>query len=191
MNKWKIAFFLLAALIVTGVIALAVWISRPVPSVDIPSAQAVGKEADHLTVTATKEDLQGIANTYIAQAIGSNRIPVDLVIEDDVLLVSELTVFAVQLPVIMHFDPEVMEDGNLLLKQKSVEVGNLNIPPSTVLKLLGDTVDLPGWMIVRPKEEELFIDLSRLPVSGNVKVKAKKVDLANDDIELEILIPRK
>jgi len=72
-----------------------------------------------------------------------------------------------------------------------VEVGNLNIPPTTVLKLLGDTVDLPGWMIVRPKEEELFVDLSRLPVSGDVKVKAKKVDLKNDDIELEILIPRK
>ncbi|SIT80578.1 YpmS family protein [Edaphobacillus lindanitolerans] len=191
MNKWKIAFFLLAALIITGVIALAVWISRPATAVDIPSAQTMQKEADTLTVTATKEDLQGIANTYIAKAIGNNRIPVDLVIEDDVLLVSELTVFAVRLPVVMHFDPEVMEDGNLQLKQKSVEVGNLNIPPTTVLKLLGDTVDLPGWMIVRPKEEELFVDLSRLPVSGDVKVKAKKVDLKNDDIELEILIPRK
>ncbi|WP_040228571.1 YpmS family protein [Bhargavaea cecembensis] len=191
MNKWKIAFFLLAALIITAVIGLAIWITRPAPSADIPAAEAMTKEADRLTVTATKEDLQGIANTYIAKAIGSNKIPIDLFIEDDVLLTSELTVFAVRLPVIMHFEPSVLEDGNLILKQKSVEVGNLNIPPSTVLKLMGDTVALPSWMIVRPKEEELFIDLSRLPVSGDVKVRATKIDLPGNDIELEIMIPRK
>ena len=45
-----------------------------------------------------------------------------------------------------------------------MEIGQLNIPPSTVLKILKDSVKLPPWMIVRPKEEELFIDLSEIPV---------------------------
>ncbi|MCW1929151.1 YpmS family protein [Bhargavaea beijingensis] len=191
MNKWKIAFFLLAALIVTGVLAVIFWISRPVEGTPLPEAAPAGEKVDRLTVTATREDLEGIANTYIRQAINNDRIPVTLEFEDDVLLVSELTVFAVQLPVMMHFDPVVLDDGNLSLKQKSVEVGNLTIPPSTILKLLGDTVGLPGWMIVRPKEEELFIDLSRLPVSGGIQVRAKEINLPQDEIELEILIPRK
>ena len=191
MNKWKIAFFLLAALIVTGVLAFVFWISRPADGTPLPEAAPAGGEVDRLTVTATRDDLEGIANTYIRQAINNDRIPVTLEFEDDVLLVSELTVFAVQLPVMMHFEPVVLEDGNLSLKQKSVEVGNLTIPPSTILKLLGDTVGLPAWMVVRPKEEELFIDLSRLPVSGGIQVRAKEINLPQDEIELEILIPRK
>ncbi|EMR06770.1 hypothetical protein C772_01298 [Bhargavaea cecembensis DSE10] len=191
MNKWKIAFFLLAALIVTGVLVFVFWISRPVDGTPLPEAAPAGSEVDRLTVTATRDDLEGIANTYIRQAINNDRIPVTLEFEDDVLLVSELTVFAVQLPVMMHFEPVVLEDGNLSLKQKSVEVGNLTIPPSTILKLLGDTVGLPAWMVVRPKEEELFIDLSRLPVSGGIQVRAKEINLPQDEIELEILIPRK
>jgi uncharacterized protein YpmS len=190
-NKWKIAFFLLAALIVTGALAFVFWISRPVEGTPLPLAAPAADGADRLTVTATREDIEGIANTYIRQAINNDRIPVKLEFEDDVLLVSELTVFAVQLPVTMHFEPEVLDDGNLTLKQKSVEVGNLTIPPSTILKLLGDTVGLPAWMVVRPKEEELFIDLSRLPVSGGIQVRAKEINLPQDDIELEILIPRK
>ena len=191
MNKWKIAFFLLAALIVTGVLVFVFWISRPADGTPLPEAAPAGGEVDRLTVTATRDDLEGIANTYIRQAINNDRIPVTLEFEDDVLLVSELTVFAVQLPVMMHFEPVVLEDGNLSLKQKSVEVGNLTIPPSTILKLLGDTVGLPAWMVVRPKEEELFIDLSRLPVSGGIQVRAKEINLPQDEIELEILIPRK
>jgi uncharacterized protein YpmS len=190
-NKWKIAFFLLAALIVTGVLAVMFWISRPVAGTPLPEAAPAGDEVDRLTVTATRDDLEGIANTYIRQAINNDKIPVALEFGEDVLLVSELTVFAVQLPVMMHFEPVVLEDGNLSLKQKSVEVGNLTIPPSTILKLLGDTVGLPAWMIVRPKEEELFIDLSRLPVSGGIQVRAKEINLPEDEIELEILIPRK
>ncbi len=49
---------------------------------------------------------------------------------------------------------------------------------------------LPPWMIVRPKEEELFIDLSEIPVSGNLQVRAKTFNLADDEIILEIIIPK-
>ena len=45
-------------------------------------------------------------------------------------------------------------------------------------------------MIVRPKEEELFIDLSELPVSGNLQVKAKTLILEEDEIIFEIIIPK-
>ena len=71
-----------------------------------------------------------------------------------------------------------------------MEIGQLNIPPSTVLKILKDSVKLPSWMVVRPKEEELFIDLSAIPVSGNLQVRAKTFNLAHDEIILEIIIPK-
>ena len=75
----------------------------------------------------------------------------------------------------MHFDPVVIEDGNLNLK--TIVSGNWSIEYSAFdcIKNIRDSVKLPPWMIVRPKEEEIFIDLSKLPVSGNLKVRAKDI----------------
>jgi len=190
MNRWKISFFVLAGLVAAAFAAVIVLIGSSSDSAPLPEMEA-SNPADHvLTVRATKEDFEGIANTFIRKAVKGEPLPVTMKVEDDVVLFSEMTVFSYTLPVIMHFDPIVREDGNLILKQSSMEIGQLNIPPETVLKVLRDSVKLPPWMIVRPKEEELFIDLSEIPLSGNLQVKAKTFNLAEDEIILEIIIPK-
>ncbi|MBE1554735.1 YpmS family protein [Sporosarcina limicola] len=190
MNRWKISFFVLAGLVSAVAAALVYLIANPGESTPLPKVKIADTAENVLTVRATKEDFEEIANTYIRKAVKGEPLPVIMKITDDVILSSEMTVFSQTLPVIMHFDPIVQEDGNLILKQSSMEIGRLNIPPSTVLKVLRDSVKLPPWMIVRPKEEELFIDLSKIPVSGNLQVKAKAFNLAKDEIILEIIIPK-
>lgn len=189
MNRWKVSFFVLAGIVAAAIIYLFIIIGAAAESVPIPEGERKASSGNYLTVNATKEDFEGIANTYIQKAMKKEPLPVTLKVADDIILSSELTVFSYTLPVIMHFDPIVREDGNLTLKQSSVEIGQLNIPPSTILKILKDSVKLPPWMIVRPKEEELFIDLDALPISGDLQVKAKEFNLDKDEIILEILIP--
>jgi uncharacterized protein YpmS len=189
MNGWKVGFFVLAGLVATVFAAVIILIGSSAESIPLPKME-VSDGSDHiLTVRATKEDFEGIANTFIRKAVKGDPLPVTMKVEEDVILFSEMTVFSFTLPVIMHFDPIVREDGNLILKQSSMEIGQLNIPPSTVLKILRDSVKLPPWMIVRPKEEELFIDLSAIQLSGNLQVKAKTFNLADNEIILEIIIP--
>ncbi len=191
MNRWKAAFFILAGVILAAIAYLFILIGTSAESDALPKAKEQVGEVNYLTVNATKEDFEGIANTYIQKALKKEPLPVTLEVADDITLSSELTVFSKTIPVVMHFDPVVLEDGNLMLKQSSVEIGPLNIPPSTILKVLADSVNLPEWMIVRPKEEELFIDLSGLPISGDLQVKAKEFNLDKDEIILEIMIPYK
>ncbi len=190
MNLWKISFFVLAGLVVAAFAAVIVLIGSSAESVPLPEMKVSNGSDNILTVSATKEDFEGIANTFIRKAVKGEPLPLTMKVEDDVILFSEMTVFSFTLPVIMHFDPIVREDGNLILKQSSMEIGQLNIPPSTVLKILRDSVKLPPWMIVRPKEEELFINLSEISVSGNLNVRAKTFNLADDEIILEIVIPK-
>lgn len=190
MNRWKISFFALAGLVAAAIIYLFIVIGTAAESVPIPTNERKTGNGNYLTVNATKEDFEGIANTYIQEATKKEPLPVTLEVKNDIILSSELTVFSYTLPVIMHFDPVVREDGNLTLKQSSVEIGKLNIPPSTILKILKDSVKLPPWMIVRPKEEELFIDLGALPISGDLQVRAKEFNLYEDEIILEIFIPQ-
>lgn len=189
MNYWKAGFFALCGLIAAAGVLLLFYISDTTKSDAIPEVETTNISNNLLTVRATKEDFEGIANTYIRKAMKGEPLPVTMKIGDDIILSSELTVFSITMPVIMHFDPIVREDGNLILKQSSLEIGKLNFPPTTVLKILKDTVKLPPWMIVRPNEEELFIDLSAIPVSGNLRVRAKEFNLEQNEILLEIMIP--
>lgn len=190
MNRWKLSFFALAGLIVAAVAYLIFLIGSPASSEPLPDAKVLDGSDYVLEVEATKEDFEGIANTYIKKAMKGEPLPVKMEVGKDVTLFSEMTVFSYTLPVIMHFDPVVREDGNLILKQSSMEVGQLNIPPSTVLKILRDSVKLPPWMIVRPKEEELFIDLSKIAISDDLQVRAKTFNLEENEIILEIIIPK-
>lgn len=190
-NRWKVGFFALAGLVAAVIVYLIILIGTTVESDPIPVAKKNQGSGNYLTVKATKEDFEGIANTYIQKAMNKEPLPVTMEVADDIILKSELTVFSYTLPVTMHFDPIVREDGNLTLKQSSVEIGTLNIQPATVLKILKDSVTLPSWMIVRPKEEELFIDLGALPISGELQVRAKEFNLDKDEIILEIMIPNK
>jgi len=190
-NFWKAGFFILSGFVVATVVALIMYIGDPGDSEEIPSREVATISSNSLVVKATKEDFEGIANTYINKAMKGEKLPVKMEIGNDIVLSSELTVFSITVPVTMHFDPIVREDGNLILKQSSVEIGKYNLPPSTVLKILRDSVKLPPWMIVRPKEEEIFIDLSAIALSGNLKVKAKEFNLENDEILLDIIIPNK
>lgn len=192
MNRWKIAFFTLSGMVAAGFAGILFLLGSAGSSEPIPTAEVIENgDANILTVRTTKKDFEGIANTYIREAMKGEELPVQMKVKDDVILYSELTVFSFTLPVIMHFDPIVQKDGNLILKQSSMELGQLNIPPSTVLKVLRDSVKLPSWMMVRPKEEELFIDLSKVPVAKDVSVRAKSFNLEKDEILLEVSILKK
>ncbi|MFJ7936842.1 YpmS family protein [Sporosarcina sp. NPDC096371] len=191
MNKWKIGFFLLAGIVAAGISAVILLLSSSPESVPLPDKGVVDVSDNVLTVKATKENLEGIANTYIKKAMKGGPLPVTMKVSDEVLLFSEMTMFSLTFPVIMHFDPVVREDGNLILKLSKMEIGELNVLPSTILKILKDSVQLPTWMTVRPKEEEIFFNLAEIPVTGNLQVRAKTFNLAEDEIILEIIIPKK
>ena len=190
MNRWKIGFFVLAGIVAAALAYIIILFGTNADSDPIPKAEETVLSANHLTVKATKKDFEGIANTYIRKEMNKEPLPVTLKVAEDITLTSELTVFSYTLPVVMHFDPIVRDDGNLTLKQSTVEIGKLNLPPATILKVLKDSVKLPPWMIVRPQEEEVFIDLNALPISGDLQVKAKEFNLDKDEIILEITIPQ-
>jgi len=188
MNHWKVAFFILIALLLTSIIAFVLWISSPSEKTVIPEPLA-SSEGNVLTLKTTKEDFEGIANTYINDALQTKPVPVVMSVEDQILLTTELTIFSIKLPVVMKFDPFVEPDGNLRLVQTGVEVGKLGMEPEVVLKLMKDSISLPKWMIVRPEEEDVYIDLSRIPMKSDVEVRAKEFNLIEDEIILEILVP--
>lgn len=188
MNKWKIAFFLLILIILGGIGTLVYWITTPSEPVVIEEVSPP-PEGNVLTVNATKENFQAIANTYIKKEIGGKQLPLQLTVDDQIVLSSTFTLFSLNFPVKMFFEPHVEKNGNIRLEQSSVEIGPQKMEPEMILKLLRDSVELPTWMVVNPAEEEVFIQLSEIPMASGVRVRAKELNLAEDIITLEIVIP--
>lgn len=186
MNKWKIAFFLLAGAIVL-VLGIGLYLLfSPADQITKPEAQ----EADGSIVVmeTTVEEFETIARQYIGASLKNSPLPVDFAINEQIQLFSTFSVFNVDVPITMDFDPIVESDGNITLQQTEVNVGNLNIPPKTVLKVLNDAVDFPDFITVDANDAQIYVDLSRINIANGSRVRAKEIDLANDKILLEIIV---
>lgn len=188
MNKWKIAFFILIVALILGAVWLVNMISTESKSYEL-AERAAATSGGELRVQTTKSDFEALANKYIQEAVENQPIPLELTVDNQIALVSELTVFTLTIPVQMYFDPIVQEDGNIQLKQDKVDIGQLSIPPEQVLKLLRDSIALPTWMVVSPADESVFIDLGGLPIDGDFDIRAEKIDLENDEIILSVTVP--
>lgn len=188
MNRWKIAFILLILVILIGIGYFASLLTTESEAYLLP-VRAESPDGGQLLVQTSKNDFEVLANKYLQQAIADQPIPLDLVVDDQIALISELQVFSLTIPVQMYFEPIVQEDGNIQLKQQQVDIGQLSIPPEQVLKLLRDSVDLPAWMVVSPADESVFIDLAGIPIEGGFDIRARKLDLVNDEIILAVTVP--
>lgn len=189
MKKWRLAFYVLLAVNALALVGVVLYVTTPTE--DYTSYEALKNApsaGNTVIVNTTKADFEGIANTYIQDAMKDQPIPLALAVNDDVSLSTELTVFSVTLPILMKFEPLVQEDGNLLLEQKSVEVGMLDIPPESALKLLRDSVDLPEFMEVMPAEEEILLKLTEIPLDDGISVRAASFNLQEDDIRLLVTV---
>lgn len=188
---WRLAFFVLLGLNLLALLAFFIFLTTPAKGHSLASANSVESlDGNSVILNVTKSDFEGIANTYIQQEMDNSPIPLTLAVNGDVSLSTELEIFSVALPILLRFDPYVQEDGNLLLVQKSVEVGMLDIPPESALKLLRDSVDLPEFMDVLPAEEQVLLKLTEIPLDGGISVQATSFNLKEDDIRLRVTIQR-
>ncbi len=188
LNKWKVAFLMLATLVLMTLIVLSYLLFSPTDNVNLINGEDDVVKGSVLKVQTTTNEFEAIAQKYLAEAILDSPIDVQLEVDEQIYLYSDLIVFGVKIPIQMDFDP-IVDDGNIRMKQTKVHIGKLNIPPSTVLKLVKDSVNFPSWIIVQPEKEEIFVDLSRLNIADGNRVRAKEIDLENDEILLEIIIP--
>lgn len=191
MNKWKISFFALLALIVLAIVTVIFLIFGG--SKDMPKPTVQNHEGNLFTMETTPEAFQNVANNLIKEATDGSSLDASLLIDEDVKIKSNVEALGVTIPITLGFEPEVDEVGNLLLYQSSVTVGLLDLPAQTALKLVRDSGQLPEWITIQPSEKTAYIDLSaiEIPISENdtAHIEAKSFDLKNKKITLDVIVP--
>ncbi|AVK85196.1 MULTISPECIES: YpmS family protein [Lysinibacillus] len=191
MNKWKIAFFALAGTVLFAILLVVYLATKPVDGVIVAKSSEGESEVkgNVLVVQTTTKELESISKKYLKDAAKGSPLPLDFTIGDDIQLRSKLTVFYTEIPITMNFDPIVDDKGNIILKQTGMNVGLLNIPPETTMKIMRDSVEFPSWITVNPNKAEIYIDLSRINIASGSRIRAKELNLPKDKILLEIIVP--
>lgn len=192
MNKWKVLFLALLTIVVLGIVSIFVLVFTG--NTDMKKPTPTAHKGNEFSISTKPQDFENLANKFIFDATEGSKVQVEMAIDDDVKITSNVDALGVNIPITLDFDPEIDEHGNLLLHQTNVSVGKLNIPAQTALKLVRDSADLPDFLTIQPSEKTAYIDLTAIDIPlGDLAeghIKAKTFDLKNDNIELQLIIPQ-
>lgn len=187
MNRWKVAFFSLAALICFVIIVVVILLSKGQEHHFTIEPPEFDGEPIFFIETSKKRFNQFIQSQL--ETIKRDRDKLDFTVEltDFVNVHGYMTIFSKKVRFQMQLTPYVQENGNLLLSQHAFYIGDLPIPSKYVLTFIRSNLNLPSWIVVKPENGTILIRLNELEISENLHMKISSFDLKNDELLFEIM----
>ena len=189
-NKWKKAFYSL--LIFNGIVfvVLLALLFGPVPENKAPVRHERGdQESSEFIIRTSKQNLNNLVNAYIEQLLGDSDHYYRISLDEDVHLIGELPVFSTTVPLSVHFEPLVQDNGDLILKQKSISVGLLELPNKKIMEYMADLLPMPEWVTVNPQEQEIYVAVTDMDIRSNFHVAVETIDLEANNLAFRLKIP--
>ncbi|WP_088808613.1 MULTISPECIES: YpmS family protein [Listeria] len=190
-NYWKI--ICLALLLLIGGFFIWIYLSIFVLSPTESGGPALisNKKNVEFQTSTTKADLNKLIATYIDDFTNDDDIGYDVYVGNTVTFQAEAELFNEPIQLTLNFSPKVVDDGNVLLTLKSMSVGALPLPVSSVMSFVNKEYKFPDWVTVIPKKKTIYLALDRLKLKGDTKVRVDALNLKKDDISFTLLVPVK
>jgi uncharacterized protein YpmS len=186
-NKWKAAFFtlLLLLLVIPAAVIFLLFtdpggghLDQSLLDSDIRDNQKL------LSIHTEKEQVEDLLNQELRKKAPNINVYVNL--RNEAVLNGSFVAFNQELPYQITFEPEVMDNGDLLLKETDIEVGRFPLPGDEVFTLLKKTINFPDWVDVYPADESILMRVTEMPTKPGYAVKAEEFDLKNNSIKLGV-----
>lgn len=168
-----------------------IYLYSPIPKkyLDISSKQYQSEASSQFVVRTSKQNLNNLINAYLDKALSNTEHVYSINLDEDVQLFGELPVFSSTVPLLAHFEPIVQENGDLILKQKSISVGQLKLPNKKIMKYIDDYLPTPEWVMIDPRNEEIYVKVTEMEIKSNFKVAVDKFDVEANNIAFKIDVP--
>lgn len=185
-NFWRTAFFILLGILMIFLTVIFTKVMST-PEIEDPTDTVVLKEGEPaFLVELTKEQLNQLIQTYLKEHQDYQEVNYMFLLEKEAVLKGNLEIVGFEVDYHLYFEPEVLENGNVLLKAKSISLGTLSLPVSTVMDLLADKIEMPSWININSAEEALILHLDQFVLQDGISFKAKKIDLQEDSIQIDV-----
>lgn len=186
-NRWKVAFFsLLAGAIIIPIIVLQVLF--PDSNLHFDKEKTLHNGGTQVfEIHTTKDELNFLINDQLNKLKKGNKdIGYVVELDDEISLKGYITFFHNQVKFEMIFDPVVKKNGDLLLEEKVIKLGLINLPGDKILEFIEGSTDLPKWVKINADKENILLELTQIEFRKDMYIKASKIDLKNDDIRLKV-----
>lgn len=188
-NYWKWAFIIL----VTVLLLLFIYIVIQLQAVQTGEVNTEPNTASESEVTfevrSEKDDLTQVVNAYLEEETQDDFIGYSFNLEDQAVLHGEFDVFGLPVQFSLYFEPEVLDNGNLLLHAEEISLGSLNLPISFVLSQVASQVDFPDFIAVDSSEETIAVNLNEFELDNGIQFSVNEINLPQNDIGLYIHLP--
>lgn len=189
-NKWKWAFIVLVLLNVSVLLIIAVLIFWPVEQTKVPTTEhQTTQESSEFIIRTTKKNLNELINAYMYEYLKNSKHKYSVSLEEDVQLVGELPVFSTTVPVSIRFEPLVQDNGDVVLKQKSITLGLLELPNKKVMEYMSKHLPVPQWVTINPDEEEIYVAVTQMDIKSNFHVSVEHMDLDANNLSFKLKVP--
>ncbi|MCG1029185.1 YpmS family protein [Virgibacillus halodenitrificans] len=190
-SKWKKLFFTLLIVNILLVVVFVSLIFWPVSKKEYAVKEETSAEDSSVfVVRTTKNNLNELVNAYIGE-LNDSKHQYKIELEEDVHLIGELPVFSSTVPLSVHLEPLVQENGDIILKLKSISVGLLQLPNKKIMEYMGKYLPMPEWVTVNPKEEEIYVAVTDMKIKSNFEVAVEQIDLDANNLAFKIKVPYK
>jgi uncharacterized protein YpmS len=190
-KNWKKAFFILLAINVGILLFLFVSISIPIKDKMIKQEEIRLQGYVPFLIHTQKDNLNKLINHYIEKEADDGPINYQVVLRDEVELYGTIPIFSEEIQMKLTFEPEALDNGDLILKQKSMVIGQMQLPVTYVLKFIADRYHLPKGVTIQPNDKLVYISMQKLKLKSDFKVRVKEFDLTSDDISFQLYVPTK
>lgn len=189
-NKWKKLFYSLLIVNAAILLTLIVLIFWPIPNTELPEASDTEEESgSEFVVRTTKKNLDELVNAYIGKLLDGTNHSYRVSLDEDVHLLGELPVFSTTVPLSVHLVPFVQDNGDVMLRQKSISVGLLELPNKKIMKYIKQYLPMPKWVTIDPKNAEIHVAVSEMDIKSNFQIGVEQFDLRANDLAFRIRVP--
>lgn len=189
--KWKQLFIGLVTLNLSIIVIILLLIFWPVQKVDMDKLTSFeAEDRSEFVVRTTRKNLNDLINAYLDKLLDGTNHHYTVVLENDVLLLGELPIFSTTVPLSIHLEPFV-ENGDLVLRQKSISIGLLELPNKKIMEYVKKHLPMPDWVVVNPEDEEIYVSISEMDIKSNFQVSVEHFDLEANNLAFKINVPYK
>ncbi|MFD1851954.1 YpmS family protein [Oceanobacillus bengalensis] len=189
-KQWRRLFYSLLFINIAVIIVLALLIFWPVQDIaEQMEYEQVEQESSEFVVRTTKQNLNELVNAYLEQLLEGSRHHYMIELDQDVHLMGELPVFSTTVPLSVHLEPFVQENGDIILKQRSISIGLLALPNQKIMEYMGKYLEMPEWVSINAEDEEIYVAVTQIEMQSNFKVAVEHIDLEANNLAFRFEVP--
>jgi uncharacterized protein YpmS len=189
-NKWKRYFYTLLLLNISVLLIIGLLIFWPVNQSVVPfSEHDATHESSEFIIRTTKKNLNELINAYMYEYLKDSKHQYRVSLEEDVHLIGELPVFSTTVPIQVHLEPIVQDNGDVILKQKSISLGLMELPNKKIMEYMDKYLPVPKWVSINPEEEEIYVAVTQMDIKSNFRVSVEQMDLEANNLAFKLNVP--